>query len=77
MISLPKSKPIIDILMESTEDGNLNVSYDEENGVITFDWDEEAHPEYNFLHLLTPEELTTMLFDRLKMLEASDEEPTV
>lgn len=77
MISLPKSKPIIDILMETTEDGDLKVSYDEENGVITFDWNEETHPEYNFLHLLAPEELSKMLLDRLEMLEASDEEPTV
>ena len=77
MISLPKSKPIIDTLMETTDDSGLRVSYDKENGVITFDWDEEAHPEYNFLHLLTPEELSKMLLGKLEMLEASDEEPTV
>ena len=77
MISLPKSKPIIDTLMETTDDSGLQVSYDEENGVITFDWDEETHPEYNFLHLLTPEELSKMLLGKLEMLEASDEEPTV
>lgn len=77
MISLPKSKPIIDTLMETTDDGGLQVSFDEENGVITFDWDEETHPEYNFLHLLTPEELSKMLLGKLELLEASDEEPTV
>lgn len=77
MISLPKSKPIIDTLMETTDDDGLQVSYDAENGVITFDWDEETHPEYNFLHLLTPEELSKMLLGKLEMLEASDEEPTV
>lgn len=77
MISLPKFKPIIDTLMETTDDSGLRVSYDKENGVITFDWDEETHPEYNFLHLLTPEELSKMLLGKLEMLEASDEEPTV
>lgn len=77
MISLPKSKPIIDTLMETTDDSGLQVSYDEESGVITFDWNEETHPEYNFLHLLTPEELSKMLLGKLEMLEASDEEPTV
>lgn len=63
--------------MESSSEDGLTVSYDEESGTITFDWDNETHPEYNFLNLLTPEELSKMLMDRIKELEAEDEEPTV
>lgn len=63
--------------MESSTNDGLTVSYDEESGTITFDWDNETHPEYNFLNLLTPEELSKMLMDRIKELEAEDEEPTV
>jgi len=63
--------------MESSSEDGLTVSYDEESGTITFDWDNETHPEYNFLNLLTPEELSKMLMDRVKELEAEDEEPTI
>lgn len=63
--------------MESSSEDGLTVSYDEESGTITFDWDNETHPEYNFLNLLTPEELSKMLMDRIKELVAEDEEPTV
>jgi len=63
--------------MESSTNDGLTVSYDEESGTITFDWDNETHPEYNFLNLLTPEELSKMLMDRIKELVAEDEEPTV
>lgn len=63
--------------MESSTNDGLTVSYDEESGTITFDWDNEMHPEYNFLNLLTPEELSKMLMDRIKELVAEDEEPTV
>lgn len=63
--------------MESSSEDGLTVSYDEESGTITFDWDNETHPEYNFLNLLTPEELSKMLMDRIKELVTEDEEPTV
>lgn len=63
--------------MESSSEDGLTVSFDEESGTITFDWDNETHPEYNFLNLLTPEELSKMLMDRIKELVAEDEEPTV
>lgn len=63
--------------MESSSEDGLTVSYDEESGTITFDWDNETHPEYNFLNLLAPEELSKMLMDRIKELVTEDEEPTV
>jgi len=63
--------------MESSSDDGLTIIYDEDTSSLTFEWDNETHPEYNFLSLLTPEELNKVLMDYLHRLEAEDEEPTV
>lgn len=63
--------------MESSGDDGLTIIYDEDTSCLTFEWDNETHPEYNFLNLLTPEELTKTLMDYLHRLEAENEEPTV
>jgi hypothetical protein len=63
--------------MESSSDDGLTIIYDEDTSSLTFEWDNETHPEYNFLNLLTPEELNKVLMDYLHRLEAEDEEPTV
>lgn len=63
--------------MESSSDDGLTIIYDEDTSSLTFEWDNETHPEYNFLALLTPEELSKTLMDYLHRLEAEDEEPTV
>ena len=64
--------------MESSIDAGLTVTYEEEAGVITFDWNAETHPEYNFLAELTQDELTQLLFNGLQAeLDAtSDDIPT-
>jgi hypothetical protein len=56
--------------MESTTNDGLTVTYNEETLEFTFDWDEITHPEYNFLHELTSEDLVNILTERLKALEA-------
>ena len=63
--------------MEPSGDEGLTIIYDEDTSSLTFEWDNETHPEYNFLNLLTPEELSKTLMDYLHRLEAEDEEPTV
>ena len=63
--------------MESSSDDGLTIIYDEDASSLTFEWDNKTHPEYNFLNLLTPEELNKVLMDYLHRLEAEDEEPTV
>jgi hypothetical protein len=35
----------------------LTCTYDEETNQMRFDWDAEAHPEYNYLLDITQEEL--------------------
>ena len=54
--------------MEFSENDGLLVSFDEESNTFTFEWDEETHPEYNLLRLLTPEELTNRLSEQLQKL---------
>jgi hypothetical protein len=54
--------------MEFSENDGLLVSFDEESNTFTFEWDEETHPEYSFLRLLTPEELMNKLSERLQDL---------
>jgi hypothetical protein len=52
--------------MESSEKDGLQVSFDEESSTFTFEWDEETHPEYNYLKAMTPEEFTQALTDQLQ-----------
>jgi hypothetical protein len=54
--------------MEFSENDGLLVSFDEESNTFTFEWDEETHPEYSFLRLLTPEELMNRLSTQLQKL---------
>lgn len=52
--------------MESSSDSGLTVIYDEESGVITFDWDESTHPEYNYLADLTAENFADLFLSCIK-----------
>lgn len=54
------------------EDDGLLISFDEESSTFTLEWDEESHPEYNLLRLMTPEEFSRALSDRLQ--QAIDDE---
>jgi hypothetical protein len=51
--------------METSTDHGLTVSYDEEAGIISFDWDPVTHPEYNYLEELTEDDFSKMLQDYL------------
>ena len=68
--------------MESMSEDGLTVSYDEEQGIITFDWDEETHPQYNWLSELTPEQLMQSILnycndiiDNEQEAQAGDDHP--
>lgn len=47
--------------METSTDHGLTVIYDEEAGIISFEWDPETHPEYAYLQDLTEDGLNEML----------------
>lgn len=56
--------------METSSGEGLVVTYDEETLTITFDWDEETHPEYNFLREMDSSSLVKMLTDYLELTDA-------
>ena len=58
----------------SSEDG-LTVSFEDETGIFTFEWDEETHPEYNFIKDFTDEDFATMMREYLATKEADDGDP--
>lgn len=58
--------------METSTGAGLTVEYDDETGIISFEWDEETHPEYNFIKDLTNESFATMIQQYIDSLDLSD-----
>ncbi len=52
--------------VERSEKDGLVVSIDDETDLITLEWDDETHPQWNFLHDLGEEGVTEMLMDYCK-----------
>lgn len=70
--------------MESMSEDGLTVSYDEEQGIITFDWNEETHPQYSWLSDLTADDLMEAILnycndiiDNEQETQAGDDHPQV
>lgn len=59
--------------LEAMEKDGLLVIYDEESGLITFEWNEETHPQYNYLYGLTEEKFSQMLKEYCEQLDAIEE----
>ena len=55
--------------MDTSTDHGLTVIYDEEAGMVTFEWDNETHPEYNYLRDLTEDGLADIVQNYLKKLD--------
>lgn len=55
----------------SSEDG-LTVTFDDETGIFSFEWDEETHPEYNFIKDFTDEDFATMMREYISSKETDD-----
>lgn len=58
--------------METSTDAGLTVTYDEETSTFSFEWDEETHPEYNFIKDFTDESFATMIREYLAKLDLPD-----
>lgn len=52
--------------VERSEKDGLVILIDDGTDLITFEWDEETHPQWNFLHDLGEEKVTEMLMDYCK-----------
>lgn len=59
--------------METSSDAGLTVSIDDETGIISFEWDEETHPEYNFIKDFTDETFATMMREYIEHLGLTDD----
>ena len=59
--------------MGSTTNNGLTISFNEEDSTLTFDWDPETHPEYDWLENLTTEHLTKVLSDCIELIKADEE----
>jgi hypothetical protein len=59
--------------LESMEEDGLLITYDEESSLITFEWNEKTHPQYNCLCGLTEEKFSQMLKEHCERLDALQE----
>lgn len=56
--------------LSSMEENGLRITYNEESGRITFEWNEKTHPQYDVLYGLTDEMFSQMLEEHCKHLDA-------
>ena len=54
--------------VEQSEKDGLTITIDDETDNILFEWDEETHPQWNFLHDLGEEGLTQMLMEQCQRI---------
>ena len=54
--------------VEQSEKDGLTITIDDETNNILFEWDEETHPQWNFLHDLGEEGLTQMLMEQCQRI---------
>lgn len=62
-------------LVETSTDAGLTVSIDDETGIISFEWDEETHPEYNFIKGFTDESFAIMIREYIDSLGLNLDDP--
>ena len=63
-------------MTESSSGDGLTVTYDDETFTVTFEWDEEANPEYNFLSGWTSQDLMQLCTEYLKQVEQDTDAQT-
>jgi len=60
--------------MESSTENGLTIIYDDEAGLLTFEWDENTHPQYNCLKELTSKKFFEMMLASLEQTETNDQQ---
>ena len=61
--------------MEISTDAGLTVTFDDETGIFSFEWDEETHPEYNFIKDFTDEDFAMMMREYIDSLGLNLDDP--
>lgn len=59
---------------ETVEDDGLSITVDEETDTITFSWNEDTHPQWNFLKNAGKEELIKFMYKQFGVEAAAKEE---
>jgi hypothetical protein len=62
-----------DSKVERNEKDGLVVIIDDETNLMTLEWDDETHPQWNFLHDLGEEGVTELLIDYCKQIISEHE----
>tara|TARA_R110002126_G_scaffold19202_2_gene72269 strand:- start:130 stop:357 length:228 start_codon:yes stop_codon:yes gene_type:complete len=62
-----------DSTIERSEKDGLVVIIDDEANLLTFEWDDETHPQWNFLHDLGEEGVTEMLLAHCNQVLSENE----
>jgi hypothetical protein len=62
-----------DSKVERSEKDGLVVIIDDETNLMTLEWDDETHPQWNFLHDLGEEGVTELLIDYCKQIISEHE----
>ena len=62
-----------DTKVERSEENGLVVIIDDEASLMTLEWDDETHPQWNFLRDLGEDGVTEMLMDYCKQVISEHE----
>ena len=59
-------------MTDTTERDGLTITVDDETNILTFSWDDETHPMWNFLHDLGEEGIRKALTDFCTQIFSED-----
>lgn len=60
-------------MTDITERDGLTITVDDETNILTFSWDDETHPMWNFLHDLGEEGISKLLMDYCTQILSENE----
>lgn len=63
----------MDAYVNQSEKDGLVITVDDEASSFLFEWNEETHPQWNFLHDLGEEGVSRMLMDRCQQILSEHE----
>jgi len=62
-----------DTKVDWSEENGLVITVDDEANLITFEWDDETHPQWNILHELGEDGVNQVLMDYCKQVLSEHE----
>ena len=59
--------------IDRSEENGLVIIVDDEANLLTFEWDDETHPQWNFLHELGEDGVTELLMNYCNQIVSEHE----